>query len=105
MLYKSDYNYRARRVLLICASVMFASVLLFCIVKNVKASPNETSLRTFHCDSVLIEANDSLWTIASRYFTDEYEDMNNYIKILKEANGLKSDTIHEGCYLTVPFYR
>jgi len=54
--------------------------------------------------SVLIEKGDSLWSIASEYITDEYADMNKYIYEIKKSNGLTSDTIHEGCYIIVPYY-
>lgn len=54
--------------------------------------------------SVRIEPGDTLWTIAEKYRTKEYSDMNLYIKEIKECNGLYSDKITEGCYLLIPYY-
>jgi LysM repeat protein len=54
--------------------------------------------------SVRIEKGDSLWSIASNYITDEYENINDYITEIKKSNGLVTDTIHEGRYIIVPYY-
>lgn len=54
--------------------------------------------------SVQINKGDTLWSIAGRYITEEYKDMNDYIKEIKKTNGLTSDTIHEGGYIVVPYY-
>lgn len=55
--------------------------------------------------SVQINKGDTLWSIAGRYITTEYKDMNTYIKEIKETNGLTTDTIHEGSYIIVPYYK
>lgn len=54
--------------------------------------------------SVQINKGDTLWSIAGRYITDDYKDMNSYIEEIKETNGLSSDTIHEGKYIVVPYF-
>lgn len=54
--------------------------------------------------SVQINKGDTLWSIASRYMTDDYKDMNSYIDEIKETNGLSSDMIHEGGYIVVPYF-
>lgn len=54
--------------------------------------------------SLQINKGDTLWSIAGRYITDDYRDMNSYIREIKETNGLSSDTIHEGCYIVIPYY-
>ncbi len=54
--------------------------------------------------SMKIQKGDTLWSIAKEYITEEYEDMNEYIREIKSSNGLVSDTIHEGAYLIVPYY-
>lgn len=94
-----------RRVLIIIACVLFISVILSGIVKNVKASSEHDIIRDFHCDSIRIDDKDTLWGIAEEYFTDEYEDIDNYIKVIMRANSLQSTTIHKGNYLIIPYYR
>lgn len=54
--------------------------------------------------SIKIESGDTLWTIAEEYMCSEYDDVNDYIKDVKEINGLYSDVIHAGNYLMVPYY-
>lgn len=54
--------------------------------------------------SVRIEKGDTLWSIANEYITDEYDDIKSYITEIKKTNRLSSDTIHEGCYILVPYY-
>ncbi|NLK74863.1 MAG: LysM peptidoglycan-binding domain-containing protein [Clostridiales bacterium] len=54
--------------------------------------------------TVEIKKGDTLWSIASDYITDEYRDINDYIKEIKDSNGLDSDTIHAGNYIIVPYY-
>jgi hypothetical protein len=36
--------------------------------------------------------------------TDEYDDMNEYIKEIKDSNGMDSDDIHVGNFIIVPYY-
>ncbi|MBO5197560.1 MAG: LysM peptidoglycan-binding domain-containing protein [Lachnospiraceae bacterium] len=55
--------------------------------------------------SVVIEEGDSLWAIAEEYYSDEYGSIPEYIEVIKTCNSLKSDTIHEGGYLIVPYYQ
>ncbi len=54
--------------------------------------------------SVEVKKGDSLWSIASSYLTEEYDDISDYIDELKESNGLTTDTIHAGSYIIVPYY-
>lgn len=56
--------------------------------------------------SILIESGDTLWSIAER-FTDKehYDNCFEYIKEIKQMNGLKSDKIQAGNYLMVIYYQ
>ena len=53
--------------------------------------------------SIVIEKGDSLWSIAKQY---NHESLNNhdYVKELKELNGLTSETIHAGQHLLITYY-
>lgn len=53
--------------------------------------------------SIEIEDGDSLWSIAEKYTTDDFESTADYVKELKRLNNLTSDTIHEGQYLLVSY--
>ncbi len=54
--------------------------------------------------SVEVEEGDTLWGIASEYYTDEYEDLNELINAIKKCNGI-SDTLKIGDKILVPYYR
>jgi len=54
--------------------------------------------------SIRIEYGDTLWDIAKQYMDGHYESIYEYIDEITEINGLVSDNIHEGCYLTIVYY-
>ena len=94
-----------RRLLIKSGIILTAGIRLFSLVRTVKASVTEDSTREFHCESVMINNQDTLWGIAQKYFTSEYEDINHYIDVIMNANNLTSTTIHSGNYLIIPYYR
>ena len=55
--------------------------------------------------SIQIEEGDSLWKIANRYRDGSHMTTDEYVRELKEMNGLKQDTIHSGQYLTVVYFQ
>lgn len=54
--------------------------------------------------SIEIESGDTLWSIAEQFRTAEYISVQDYIKEVKEINGLSGDSITSGCYLIIPYY-
>lgn len=54
--------------------------------------------------SVEIRNGDTLWSIASEYVTEEYDNIQEYVTEIKSLNDLKGDTIHTGQFLIVPYY-
>jgi LysM repeat protein len=83
-------------------------ILLVLIISFSVISTTVTAEKSFDkvklVTSVKIEKGESLWSIASRYISEEYKDMESYIKEIKKSNGLTSDVIHEGNYITIPYY-
>lgn len=53
---------------------------------------------------IMLEYGDTLWEIALRYKGSHYESVNDYIDEVMMINHLKTDKIHAGRYLTVPYY-
>lgn len=53
--------------------------------------------------SIQLKSGDSLWSIAEEYMPEGITSIQDYIEELKEINGLESDEIHEGRYLTVVY--
>lgn len=54
--------------------------------------------------TICVEKDSTLWDIATRYYTEEYRDLNDMIDEIKKSNGIVKDTIHEGAYLIIPHY-
>jgi LysM repeat protein len=54
--------------------------------------------------SIEIQSGDTLWELANDYITAEYISIHDYINEVKRINALENDKIHEGQYLTVPYY-
>lgn len=66
--------------------------------------PNNKDTRTKIVSSILIEEGDTLWGLATEYYTEEFESINQYIEEIKKSNGILSDTIHTGEYIIIPYY-
>lgn len=54
--------------------------------------------------SVEIEKGDSIWSIAKKYYTDDWNNLESYIEEIKQFNGIANDNIQAGCYLAIPYY-
>ncbi|CUH92506.1 cell division suppressor protein YneA [Herbinix luporum] len=85
-------------------SVLIIIILLTAIFTGKTATAKNERHRVKQVASVQIQKGDSLWTIASRYMTEEYKDINDYIEDIMICNGLTSDKIHAGNYIIVPYY-
>lgn len=54
--------------------------------------------------SIEIQKGDSLWSIAQTYCSSQWNSIEDYIKEVKEFNGLHTDEITAGHYIAVPYY-
>lgn len=54
--------------------------------------------------SVMVEKNDTIWTIARKYYTEECGSMKEYVKEIQKCNALENDTIYAGYPLIVPVW-
>ena len=81
-------------VIMIC-SIMFGTI-------NAQAAPSKTANKYY--TSIQLESGDTLWAIATEYITDDYTDMNEYIREVCSINHIAEDEIHAGQYIVVPYY-
>jgi len=98
------YQSNKKRIWFIGAVILFL-VLLFSvgfITKTVTAQ--RAAERTKLIASIEVKKGDTLWDIASGYISDEYDDMNEYIKEIMDSNRMVSDVIYAGNYIIVPYY-
>ncbi len=76
--------------------------------ENRKETLNETLQgqreRKKYYTCIVIEAGDSLYGIAANYMSDEYESADQYISEIKKINGMISNDLEQGEYLTIPYY-
>lgn len=89
-------------IMLTIGTVLFLSVFVIGGMRLVCADENMQYDKSFV--SIEIEEGDTLISIAEEYAISaaQYSD---YIEEVKSINNLKSDTIHDGCYLMVPVYQ
>jgi len=74
---------------------------LFVLPERTAAASNAEG-KTYTITSVQIEKGDSLWSLASFYFTDEFSSVEEYITEIKRMNGLSSDVLYAGNYILIP---
>lgn len=90
------------------AELLFLAVLtIICGVSASNYFSSDSDFEENSCKyytSVEIEAGDSLWSIASEYMTEEYENVQDYVDEIKSLNRLANDKIHAGKYLVIPYY-
>ena len=102
---KNDMPYLFLGKLTIIVLVMIALflVVLFVMPERTVAAGN-TDCRTYQIISVEITEGDSLWNLASEYYTEEFSSVSNYVTEIKRMNGMRSDTLYAGSYLLIPQY-
>lgn len=103
--FRKVINNRKLRTRTACCLFAIAVVLLVISGFFIKATTTKAAgnrIRTI--SSVKIEKNDSLWSIASEYYTDDFGSIQDMIDEIKQINGLTSDTIKAGNYIVVPYY-
>lgn len=90
------------------AALVVIMVALFLIVLFVlperTAAAGDTIGGTYTISSVQIEEGDSLWSLASEYYTEEFSSVSNYITEIKRMNGLSGDTLYADSYILIPQY-
>ncbi|MBO5352030.1 MAG: LysM peptidoglycan-binding domain-containing protein [Lachnospiraceae bacterium] len=88
--------------LILFMAVLFLFVLY--VMPERSAAAGNDSVRTYQIISVEIEEGDSLWSIATEYYSDEFLSVRSFITEIKRMNSLSSDTLYAGSYLLIPQY-
>ena len=88
--------------LLVFTVFVILTVMLFLPGKTAAAKNEPTG--TYRILSVEIESGDSLWSIATEYFTEDFDSIPSYIREIKRMNGMTSDALYAGDYIVVPCY-
>ncbi len=94
---------------IILKTVIVAVVLFLCVMaaKSLKRPPSVADAETkrnLKCISVCVTDNDTLWSIAAKYYSDEYNGVSDLVDEIKNINKMSSDRINLGNYIIVPYY-
>lgn len=87
--------------------ILFMLTLFFVVLfafPQKAAAADHSSVKTYQISSVQIEEGDSLWSLASEYYTEEFSSIREYISEIKRMNGLSSDILYAGSYILIPYY-
>ncbi len=78
------------------------SVMLAMTFGRTHVTANQNSYKYY--TDVTVEPEDSLWSIASDYYTEDCQDMNTYVNEIKSINGMVSDEVKYGDVLIIPYF-
>ncbi len=94
-----------RSTIMISAIALAALIVIISLSISFNASAETTSIDTHKFfTSIEVKEGDTLWSIATKYISPEYQNINTYIDELKQMNNLKDDTIHAGNCIIVSYY-
>lgn len=84
--------------------VLLGLYLFGIFIMNALAGETRSPAMEKYYTSIEIQKGDSLWSIAEEYLENSGMTVAQYVKELKNINGLKEDTIHSGQYLAVMYF-
>ena len=94
---------RLSLAVLVCFADFAALGTRFVMTSTAEAGNSEFSRYKYYT-SIQVEPGSSLWEIAREYASSEYEDLDEYIREVRQINHLDQDTIYAGSYLCIPYY-
>jgi len=100
----SDNKVNRKKAKWIGIAIIFIIIALTVIFTTKTATATNNNRRIKQVTSVRIQKGDTLWSIASKYMSCEYKDLNDYVEEIMLSNGLTSDKIHAGNYIIIPYY-
>lgn len=71
-----------------------------CVKANESSKSNDRKFFT----NYIVEKDDTLWDIAEKYWTSEYESIHIYIEEIMKSNHLEDTKIIDGQMLILPYY-
>ena len=84
---------------------LILAIFLACMGASLKAKAGVDNTKSEKIVSVVsVKEGDTIWSIASDFYTDEYKDVSELVNEIKSCNGV-SEHIRIGQNLLVPHYR
>ena len=100
-------KHSGRDIFILAVSITAACLLAILISMTVSAKTvgaGTPDPGTKYYKSITVEYGDSLWSIAGDEMTNGWDDTRDYISEVMQINGLRSESIHAGSHLIVPYY-
>ncbi len=94
----------ASRPIIFYSLVVITIVILFFVFLTPTKSTSAQIVGEKTVKSVMVTEGDSLWSIASEYYTELDGSMSDYMDEIRRTNQLSSDAIRAGNYLVIPYY-
>ena len=83
--------------------LLITSILVIMLFGTIMVNASDTKQPAKFYTSIEVEANDTLWSLESRY-NNGTEDRDTYINNIRQLNNMHTDTIIEGSYILVYYY-
>lgn len=93
-----------KRLIALSFVVLFCSHLFGNSLINTLAGEDTVNSVNKYYTSIEIKKGDTLWSIAGKYSENSGLTRSQYLKELKDMNGLREDRIQSGRYLTVMYF-
>lgn len=89
-------------VFILALATVFSIIIFGNVIKAQAEDTPDDMVKGYTC--ITVKSSDTLWGIATEYSDKHYESIYQYIREVKELNGLTSDSIHAGARLIIPVY-
>lgn len=101
---RRERRHKARRRMVVSVMATLCAIVI-CAVFCSAIKTNANNGYKYYTD-VVVEAGDSLWTLAEEYVDFEhYKDVNSYVREVRHINHLTEETaVTAGQVLIVPYY-
>lgn len=83
--------------------LLINAILLIMLFGTIMVNASDTKQPDKYYTSIMIEQNDTLWSLESQY-NNGTEDRDTYINNIKQLNHMTTDTIIEGSYILLYYY-
>ncbi len=101
---KKRYFTNIRFLLVLTIVIILNAMLNTAFVKTGESSKAGGTKQEKYYKSIAVEYGDTLWGIAVEFKDSNNQSIQEYIDEVKQINQLKTEEIHAGRYLTIPYY-
>ncbi|MBR5579018.1 MAG: LysM peptidoglycan-binding domain-containing protein [Lachnospiraceae bacterium] len=102
--YKSNHILK-RNISCLLFTLALVIILAFTFFKIAsKAGEDSEPAKYKYFTQVVVQYGESLSDIADRYYSEDFNNKNNYIQEIRNLNSLYSSEVTAGTYLIIPYF-